>query len=580
MPVITSTAVDIDAQEAALVAGIAAIVDQTNDRIAKQLHLADEGLDTTPALAGPVGAKLTPDVSAAGPWDMALWAAAIGAADDAQEYLGVAIEHQRQFVSHLEQNLSGHPGGLRIHARESDLAAAIHLFKVMNGCAGDADALAARARHERVREMLFGEEMLLLSLSEEALCEIVPEGPEAFRQLAQRAWRALGDEERADDVAQASDQAIERSMRIARAIRLMNDKQREVRSSLNGGGIFGVRTIPSLLTTVGDRHLSDDDIAAMRHRQLDQDSWDAITFGQSGKAIVRDSATQDTARAAIAATRRMLRLSPHVARRNGWPAEDGVGIRTNVTGEALAQLHSQMRGKAGARDLRIVTTRFPGHTLTRSFAVQFHMDAEIDGRPVSLEFHAPIEGKTRSRRPDAIAKAAREAAAKAGFNVPEGPIEGVSLNPDLRPFAAVSPSPTAARGQYPSVDRLLGPERCRHESARWASDYLVGVARLECPECRRDRLAVVPLHRLPKGHRYALDPENATEATSRYLAEARVYRALEGEVDPPETLEELQRRDPPVSANPADYQIGYDDAPAPSQRSGSIEEVLGSRRRL
>lgn len=561
-----------------LLEGIDAITAETDARIAKQLSRGKEGLDTKPPLAGPVGGDLTPGTSAAGPWDLALWASALGEADEADDLLAEAIEHQQEHVAMLRRNLASRSGLHRIHVREAELAAGEHLLEVMRACVGDAGVLAARARHERVREMHFGEELRVFALVEDELCKALPAGPEGFRQLAVAAWHAMGEGGRADEADSASDQGIERSMRIARAISLMDDKQRQDRA-LGNGGRFGLRTIPSLLRTVGDRYLSDDDIDVMRVRQLDQDHWDATVFGPRGVLRATDNSKSESAREAIAAARRMLRLSPHVARRHRWSDEDGVGVRTYVSAEAMAEIHARLKDRPGARDLRIVTTRSPGHTVTRGFAIQFHLDAEIDGRPICLEFHAPIKGQSRSRRPEAIARAARAEADAAGFVVPEGPVDAAVVTSDLRRFSETSPDPEAPRGRYGSLDRLLGHERCRHETAKWSRDYQAGVVCLDCSECRRDRLVVVPLHRLPKGHVQALRPDVNPENADRYLQEVRVFRALQGETDPPQTLEELQRRDPPLSTDITDYWIGYDAEPASSQRSTSIEEVLGARRR-
>lgn len=130
------------------------------------------------------------------------------------------------------------------------------------------------------------------------------------------------------------------------------------------------------------------------------------------------------------------------------------------------------------------------------------------------------------------------------------------------------------------VSDLLGRESCSHSRGRWVpsrvGETIPGAAalRLSCPDCLRERAALVPAHRLPAEH-----PLRGQIQERPYLAVERYRRALTGH-DPsvvPDSLAELSALEPPVSLDPADWRSG-DDGRAAGPRE-DIAAALGRRRR-
>lgn len=114
---------------------------------------------------------------------------------------------------------------------------------------------------------------------------------------------------------------------------------------------------------------------------------------------------------------------------------------------------------------------------------------------------------------------------------------------------------------------VLGPDRCDHRNATWVSqrskmrisrDEAPISARLECPGCLRERIAVVPLHRFPEGHKMralATDetPEGVGSLAASYLQWRRCYDHLEGRTDRAENVAALVARDGEIITDPTRY---------------------------
>lgn len=121
-------------------------------------------------------------------------------------------------------------------------------------------------------------------------------------------------------------------------------------------------------------------------------------------------------------------------------------------------------------------------------------------------------------------------------------------------------------GAFPVADpEVLGVDRCGHRHASWVSEELIGM-RLHCRACSRERVALIPYHRLP-----ADDPHLRL---GRYDLE-RGLAILRGEDMSrfPETIERLRARDGEMTMRPSAYAI--------SSRSAARLGVdqIGSRRR-
>lgn len=86
---------------------------------------------------------------------------------------------------------------------------------------------------------------------------------------------------------------------------------------------------------------------------------------------------------------------------------------------------------------------------------------------------------------------------------------------------------SAPRG---SIDRVLGPDRCRHVRARWMTHGSDPSGfHLACPECFRRAIAFVPFHRAPDRLLGTLDDRiRASLESPLYVARERFQRVLAG----------------------------------------------------
>lgn len=99
--------------------------------------------------------------------------------------------------------------------------------------------------------------------------------------------------------------------------------------------------------------------------------------------------------------------------------------------------------------------------------------------------------------------------------------------------------PTAGRAV---ADPIAAPV-CLHPRAAWQRNAPGDALVLNCPDCTRRALAVVPLH---------MAPGEQIRDVDRYVARERYYAVLRGD-ELPETLGDLQRRDGTVSLDPAEH---------------------------
>lgn len=123
--------------------------------------------------------------------------------------------------------------------------------------------------------------------------------------------------------------------------------------------------------------------------------------------------------------------------------------------------------------------------------------------------------------------------------------------------------------------RVFGDERCAHRRASWihTDGGVPGASALclSCPDCLRERVALIPAHRVPAPSRPTLDE-------AAYLAAERYRRALLGQ-DPgavPARLDELIAREDSEDLSPERWASG---AQATRRRGADLAVALAARRR-
>lgn len=132
-----------------------------------------------------------------------------------------------------------------------------------------------------------------------------------------------------------------------------------------------------------------------------------------------------------------------------------------------------------------------------------------------------------------------------------------------------------------ALRELVGEDLCAHLEGRWrlnggatARVDCADAAVFVCPDCHRDHLAVVPLHRLEPEHpltHHLLDPAGA----DAYLRRERFHRELAGDTRPIGDLGALRRRQPALSLEDGSP---LTIAPAPDTTAPGLAEVLSGRR--
>lgn len=216
------------------------------------------------------------------------------------------------------------------------------------------------------------------------------------------------------------------------------------------------------------------------------------------------------------------------------------------------------------------------HDLAREIVIEINTDvhSRAERRPAtativaawqfsagdrSIRFEAAYTlKKSRAARERLIAATLKRAGLQ-GASVPR--IEEVTHTTRLgvRSARITVPAPAA------DPEQVLGVDRCAHRNATWVSEEPIGL-RLHCYGCARERVALIPYHRLPD--------DNPHVHLSRYPLE-RGLAILRGEdmARFPETINQLRARDGEMTMRPSFYATVSRTAP----RLGV--EQIGSRRR-
>lgn len=130
-----------------------------------------------------------------------------------------------------------------------------------------------------------------------------------------------------------------------------------------------------------------------------------------------------------------------------------------------------------------------------------------------------------------------------------------------------------------TLESLFGHERCRHAEALWILSGVGQTLHLQCSQCLRPSVAVVPIHQIAASDypRY----EGVIDSETSYLARERIRSLVCGEdiEDHPRTFADLRRHRPPLSLDPGDYAIAPEPLPFPHTRRRSLGDVLTERRR-
>lgn len=122
-----------------------------------------------------------------------------------------------------------------------------------------------------------------------------------------------------------------------------------------------------------------------------------------------------------------------------------------------------------------------------------------------------------------------------------------------------------------SAEGLVGSDACRHRAAHWNPKVVPHALVLQCDECRRERIAIVPAHRLPADNPVATA---ALDEEASYLSAERARAALLGQTLDVESIADLRAREGVASLGPDDHLPGVAAMPG---RTQSLRSVLSRR---
>lgn len=258
-------------------------------------------------------------------------------------------------------------------------------------------------------------------------------------------------------------------------------------------------------------------------------------------------------------------------------------VNIQVSNSLLLDLADNERAHPAFRGLKLLTGSIRRGVSTRTLAAAIDFEAEIDGTPTRVQAWTVL-GDTKALDAAGRLKSAR------GM-VKRNRQQFASLVDELRDEGRTlaSGALSAPQGELAAgapkldADQMLGPDICSHARAVWRLNSIqrTGPAAADavirtCDQCHRERLEVLPLHRLHSEHHLAhgLRDEQVSEA---YLARERFHAELAGDQRPVVSLAQLRARDG-IAPEPAPATSGAAPAVPHAQRAGSFDDALASVR--
>lgn len=363
--------------------------------------------------------------------------------------------------------------------------------------------------------------------------------------------------------------------------------------------------------------------AAEREIGLDTDLLGLVTFGRPEQRIadhlldqrggdeaerlaseagfdeIPDIAPADNAARVLAVARAMLRNRAHHRAHNHNDEIDGdVRLVIPATMGALAEMVN--RGAMGGQRIGVIvhdaaaSAKGQRRRLRVEIRHAFLIAGTGERHVISVVADLDRPTATQLRQPHWIANALVDAGAI------DLAAEGYTFQPDTDDAALdnvgvsrlddATAETLSAMPHVRHTDDVLGPDRCTHANADWvgkAARLRIGagapsvVAHLRCPDCLRDRIAVVPLHRFPPGHpmRALTTGAHADEDanTPGYVQWRRYCDTLAGRDSDVQSIDDLVARDGLIATDPTRYGTAAGSAARAARRPRSIREAMNRR---
>lgn len=370
---------------------------------------------------------------------------------------------------------------------------------------------------------------------------------EGARELV-RAWREATPEHQWElaasgelpvSVEQINDADLERQARILDAASAINQ-----RSSNTALRAFGREEVSPELEQIAVEHLGGDE---------GERAWAIATRTKRGATTLFAETAQEIRNAA----RAVMRIP------EAYPIGDGSGdgqeLVVTATESAAHELFMDALDAKAHIDMRLVRTP---RGREADLSLYLRTAVMTPTGPLALTARVNLE-RTGSKQPQALRRIARERLRLLGWERGQGPaVEEHGSNARL---------PFEGRGlslpERPASE-LVGHDFCRHADAHWAEDREAVV--LRCDACRRERIAVVPAHRLPAGHPVAERVRSHEEA---YLRTERARAAIHGRTLNVDSIDDLRAQEGVASLD----QRHYLRRPRQAGRHQSLRGALAGR---
>lgn len=250
-----------------------------------------------------------------------------------------------------------------------------------------------------------------------------------------------------------------------------------------------------------------------------------------------------------------------------YAAEPGAvkGREVVVTAdEAVAhEVFDHAREAGWATDLRLMVAQAPGRQGGRDLSAYLRAAASVEGVPFAVSVRIPL-ARTAATSEQTLVREARRHLQLLGWD------RGVRPEIDRRAGKAIL---QLERDGLPdgAAATMIGHDVCRHPDAYWDDGIAEDGVALRCGACLRQRIAIIPAHRLPATHAVAV---RAAAREREYLRRERARALIAGAAAPEvESIGELRERDGLAPLDPADYRQPV----SRPRRAQSLRRALGAR---
>lgn len=224
-------------------------------------------------------------------------------------------------------------------------------------------------------------------------------------------------------------------------------------------------------------------------------------------------------------------------------------LNISVSHDLFADFESEARAHPGFRGVALLRGRARGGATAFPLHIGYEIEAIVDGVPTRMVVRTKLgdskaadsAGRLRSAR----GMIKRNAPELAGFAETMSD-EGREFGPDA---LSIPKDAIAAAAPILTSEAMLGADSCLHEGATWRLNniYTTGpeaadALMLSCNECHRERVRVVPTHRVEPTMHLAKRLEEPAIAAA-YLARERFHAELAGDERPVVSIEQLRARD-------------------------------------